>query len=336
MGKTIVYNGEEYSSISKLESKLGYNYGILRSRMSRGKTLEEAIAQGHNPNEVTVFGKGYSSVAEVARLYGIDEQRLRLRSKEMGSIEKALKLILTKETILYDGKEYESLIQLCNEYNIDAQTVSRRLHYGQTLERAITTPIKLKNTKGSYTYRGETFRTRRELASKYGFALDLIKSTALRRELDIVQVLDILVNYFEPHTLNRPQLIHRIPYAIVDGVWCYTRDEFSQRLGLKSKQLTAFMDYHKHNAENKSELTIQEALVAMKQTTKPAYLDVSTGTKHSRQVILDKYKRDINTLLRKGIVVTTTVPMYPNLEFNLDTIFLVKQDLEVLYTNVTN
>lgn len=335
MGKKVVYEGEEYGSISQLELKLGFNYGIIRSRISRGKTLEEAIAQGHNPNEVTVFGKTYESLTAVARLYGIDAQRLRCRSKELGSVENALKCILKKEPIHFRGEAYESLIQLCNHFGVDAQTVSRRLHYGHTLDYALTTPIKVKNTKGKHTYNGETFRTRRELADKYGFALDLLKSTGSRRGIDIFQVLDIFVGYFEQHTLNRPQPIHRIPYAIVDGTWCYTQDEFSERLGLKTRQVTAFIDYYKHNAENKVNLTIKEALVLMKQMTRISYLDNETGLKHPRQFILDKYKRDIKTLLRNKIVEKTTESAYPNLHFDLDTIFLVKHDLDVLFAEVT-
>lgn len=83
--KTVSYAGTEYRSLRALCNSLGIKYTTIVDRVTRGKSIEDAIAESLNPhNTVTVNNKAYPTLAAAASANKVSVARVRRRMVKHG------------------------------------------------------------------------------------------------------------------------------------------------------------------------------------------------------------------------------------------------------------
>lgn len=159
--------GNKYSSIVELADAYSIDVKILRSRLYRGMTMENALTtpvKHRNIGFVTDhLGNKYSSLKSMCQKYGVTVKVYTNRIKKGMSIKNALTVPMEPKTELpyrnkysVDGKyvdhlnnKYDSIKQLCRYYNINPEAYKRRINSGWDLKYALLTPLKLKMYKSS-------------------------------------------------------------------------------------------------------------------------------------------------------------------------------------------
>lgn len=143
-GKRIFYNNKEYNSIKELTDDLGLQYNLIKTRLARGKSIEEAITMGEGKDyqKIEYNGKIYESRVALAKEFNIPVGTLEARLRQGKTIETAIKLGHGKKgiygkRITYNGKEYDSISQLAKAVDINYYTLRSRLYLGKTVEEAI-------------------------------------------------------------------------------------------------------------------------------------------------------------------------------------------------------
>lgn len=111
----------------------------------------EAQANNTRKNRHIVYNGETKTISEWARTIGISADALWYRLKNGWSIEDAITIPPLKSNKRYDRnspytkmvtihKETKPLLEWCSAYGIDKDLVGKRLKYGWSIERAITTP----------------------------------------------------------------------------------------------------------------------------------------------------------------------------------------------------
>lgn len=138
----IKYDGVKYPSVKKLCYELGLDCGLVRNRLSRGWSLEDAISK---PRVDETMGKGfsyngkeYSSISSFCKEYGLNYDLVKSRLKYGWSFEDAIsKPKQERNTVLYDGKFYKSITELAKDVGISVHTIRSRLNSGYSVEESI-------------------------------------------------------------------------------------------------------------------------------------------------------------------------------------------------------
>lgn len=163
--------GVDYHSVQKVADVLGISVYLLRHRIRKGYTIEQAIEPDFNKkygamlkHNVWVNGKLYSSKREVAKAFGLNKTTLTNRLKKGFSIEQAVDpefrskykksetsclRLDTLPNFIVNGVGFNTKKQIAEYFNISPELLGYRLRKGFTLEQA-TDPYF--NTK--YTTRG--------------------------------------------------------------------------------------------------------------------------------------------------------------------------------------
>ena len=116
------------------------------------------------------LGNIYNSQSAMCKHYNIPIQVYKRRMKGNWGLERTLTTpvhgFLSVETmpkIDHKGHLYDSFSHMCRTYGLSIPTVRARLEYGQTLEQALTTPIK----NYQIHYNGKTYPSISELLHTY-------------------------------------------------------------------------------------------------------------------------------------------------------------------------
>lgn len=323
----VKYNGKEYKSISELERQLGLPTGIIHGRMSRGYTLEEAVVQGNTTYEITLFGKQYKDMADVARAFGFNYVSFGSHFLTHGNLEDTVKYMLSREKLKVGDNVFDNLTQACSYYSINVSTVSHRISKkGYTLEEALTEPIKKHRNKKPYQFRGVAYASKREMIEDCGFSVHYVNYLVKSSELGLPTVLEFLIRFYEPYKINRPNLIHKTPFGIIDNIWYESKDTFCEAIGLKSIQVREFTTTRRML----DSYPLKEVLNEMSTLTRRGYIEVSTGLVVPMYDLRRKYKCGQDLILARGYAVKANIPIYPTMKYNPTITFAVKQDFERL------
>lgn len=194
---------------------------------------------------VTVFDKEYKNMVDLAESFDIDYTKLCTRLRDGRSLEIAVESLLDEKAIVFNGKTYQSTMELCLEYKIPLQILNNRLNLEWSLEKALTTPIRNRDTNEKYEYRGNVYTSKRKLAEAEGFYLSYIITVQKRTGLAFIEALDMVVQFTKQYKGDRPELISNLPYVIYNGKWFNTLRSFCEEVGANSAHLTKFMSRHK-------------------------------------------------------------------------------------------
>lgn len=156
--KTTRYNvvcfGRTYDSMMHLASEYGVGYWIVKDRVKRGMSLEDAVSLPvKKKTEYSFNGVTYHSLKELSSASGVNYSTLK-RRLSLGltgnKLTSPVKEIATKDTvgdvypelakyikdglIHYNGETYENLSRLCIEYQANQTTLTRNLNRGASLD----------------------------------------------------------------------------------------------------------------------------------------------------------------------------------------------------------
>lgn len=138
----IVYNGKEYNSVSELANDYSINANTLRSRLSKGISLDRAISSARI-DEVEYNGSTYRGIIDLCNKLDICYSTLTRKinsGKDLeSSIEECLHLRDKDKYELY-GKKYSSYASIAKDYGISRQLLSLKLKQGKTLEEIFPNP----------------------------------------------------------------------------------------------------------------------------------------------------------------------------------------------------
>jgi len=154
--KEYVVNGKSYYGLGQLSDAFGVHELTIGVRLRRqGWTLREAVGLDPAPpwpkregNRFDFRGKTFSSEKEMCRHYGVCDNVFRQRYHRNGWTleealeveERAIKHPLYREVVVR-GKTFPTLAAASDHYGVKRTSVRSRLHYGWTLEEALTTPL---------------------------------------------------------------------------------------------------------------------------------------------------------------------------------------------------
>jgi len=154
--KEYVINGKSYYGLGQLSDAFGVHELTIGVRLRRqGWTLREAVGLDPAPpwpkregNRFDFRGKTFSSEKEMCRHYGVCDNVFRQRHHRNGwTLEEALEVEervikhpLYREVVVR-GKTFPTLAAASDHYGVKRTSVRSRLHYGWTLEEALTTPL---------------------------------------------------------------------------------------------------------------------------------------------------------------------------------------------------
>lgn len=154
--KEYVVDGKSYYGLGQLSDAFGVHELTIGVRMRRqGWTLREAVGVDPAPprprregKEITFRGKTFSSETEMCHHYGVCNNVFRQRYHRNGwTLEEALEVRPRGKSrpnsveVTVDGKTFSTISAASDYFGINRETVSSRLHYGWTLEEALTTPL---------------------------------------------------------------------------------------------------------------------------------------------------------------------------------------------------
>lgn len=153
--------GNKYRSYNEMARAYHIPPSVLRNRINRGLTLEEALQK----KEVCDHeGKKYKSVREMCRAYNISINVYKARLEKGMTVKDALTIpvgdLVGGICIDHKGNKYCSVREMCKAYDIDHSTFRHRITVGMSLEEALT-----KNE--IYDYKGNAFRSELEMCKAY-------------------------------------------------------------------------------------------------------------------------------------------------------------------------
>ena len=328
MARQLIYKGRTYSTVAELERHLGITINNLSRNLSKGLTLEQIVDAIIFKEGIICNGREYKNIDEIASAYGLSTISLSFLIYGRGmNIEDSVMHLLSKEKVEFQGQTFDSLMHLCAHYGVQRNRVYQRLRKGATLEEAITLPTRRSKPSEVLQFRGEWYNSLTELSESYGFDIVFVKKTSKRLDMPNLYAMELLINFFSRYPSDGNN-IHYIPYAIVGNQWFKNYESFVTAIGLKPLQLKTFIA--NHNRYNGVILSIIDALTLMKKDTKPRYIEEVTGEVYTTAEITSKYPKSIQTLINNGTIRKIEVPAYPNLNFNLDTLYTPKHDFDTL------
>ena len=187
-GKKIIGpDGKEYKSITALAKAYGCNYDIVRRRLKKGFSVEDAISKSKfaNKREVEKFvgpdGKEFKSLRALTKAYEYNYDTVRRRLKKGISLEDALskerisRKPTDKKFIAPDGKEYGSIKALAKAYGCNYDTVQRRLKKGFSVEDAISKSKLLNANKKIVGPDGKEYDSIKSLSKAYECNYNIVR-----------------------------------------------------------------------------------------------------------------------------------------------------------------
>lgn len=306
--KTYVYNNKEYKTIREMSEAYDIPFYALESRIRKGMSVEDAIEQGVNKNEVVVFGKTYISAIEALKHFDVSYERMKHLLMKHYGLEEAIIYCLTND-IIYNGKKYTKLVDLCSDYGMDSKIINTRLRLGWTLYEALNKEKKEPTNSKTVEYRGKIYKSQKELANSYGLHTDMVRAFVKRHKVDYVTAFDIINTFLEPYGGNRPSIISKIPYVIYNGEWLKSSDVLCEVCGVTKLNLMPFMT--KHKIKNPF-----DALQKMKDSTVERHILRETGKFYSVVDLEYNLKESVDKLIHKGIVERRKIKVYPDCIYN--------------------
>ncbi|MCK1999777.1 hypothetical protein MZM54_00085 [[Brevibacterium] frigoritolerans] len=306
--KNVCIYKQEYKTIREMSETYNIPFYALEGRIRKGMSVEDAIKEGVNKNEVIVFGKTYISLIEALKHFDVSYERVKHLLMKHYGLEDAIIHCLTSN-IVYNGKTYTKLVDLCSDYGKDSETISTRLRSGWTLYEALNKEKKEPTKSKTVEYRGKLYKSQKELANSYGLHTDMVKAFVRRHKVDYVTAFDIINTFLEPYRGNRPTIISKIPYVIYNGEWLKSSDVLCEICGVTKLNLMPFMT--KHKIKNPF-----DALQKMKDSTVERHILKETGKFYSVADLQYNLKENIDILIRKGIVERRKINVYPDCTYN--------------------
>lgn len=149
--------GQTFSSFRKMCKHYGKESGLVRNRLNRGISLEDALTT--EPYKVSrvckkVFtdhlGNEYSSIREAADAHGINKSTLYRRIEQGWSKEEAFTSAkLSKfgispdlQCVDHEGNVFSCKKEMATYYGISLTLLCKRLERGFDLEDALTVPVR--------------------------------------------------------------------------------------------------------------------------------------------------------------------------------------------------
>ena len=165
--KEYVVDGKSYYGLGQLSDVFGVHELTIGVRLRKqGWTLREAVGLDPAPptpkregKMIEFRGKTFCSEREMCRHYGVCNNVFRQRyhqhgwglEEALGVEERVIKHPLYREVVVR-GKTFPTLAAASDHYGVKRTSVRSRLHYGWTLEEALTTPL-VPNNKTRQQYK---------------------------------------------------------------------------------------------------------------------------------------------------------------------------------------
>ncbi len=157
----------------------GIPYQLLKDRLRHNWDIERALTSPLCINKGREcqdhLGNRYSSIAAMARAYGIDAGSLVNRLTQYGwDTERALTTPVLpnrkaeqKKCRDHKGKEYPSKAAMSKAYGIPPNVFYNRIAQGQSLKKALTTPL---HTNSCKDHNGKEYPSMKDMAEAYGIS----------------------------------------------------------------------------------------------------------------------------------------------------------------------
>lgn len=270
---------------------------------------------------LSIFGRTYLTYESLLNRYNqppiFTNQLIQLHENQR-RIEAFLLHVLTTGFSQRTYKGY-NLLDICKYYGIEPHIVKKRLALGWSLEKTVITKVGIQEKENAFMFKGHRYANKRDLIMTNGFSYDFVKEKSRDLNLDTLETLDLLVEFFKPIKGNRPKIITSIPAVIYNDVWYTTLNEFTQVVNInKSAMTTALRKLRLHKKEQANHAYL-EASAYLVDKTVDRLVDNQTQEVLSQRDLTERYKVSSRTLLDKGYARKETLKMYPNLNFHLDT-----------------
>lgn len=194
--KKYVVEGKAYYGFGQLADAYGLPEITVLARINRqGWTVEQAVGLEPKPkytrpdvgNEIEFRGIVYESQRELCREYNICYNMFRQRYCNLKwSLEEALGIVervKSRHEIFVFGKVFKSISSAAEFYGVKRSTVTSRLHYGWTLERALSCEI-LPNDRpkpfNKYYINGVMYQSYKEIANAFGLTESAVRGRIFR------------------------------------------------------------------------------------------------------------------------------------------------------------
>ena len=153
--------GKWYSSMSQLLRETHIHKDDLAARMSKGLTLEQAVALGPSKsrqNEVVYGGTIYKNRAELCKQLGLPYNRLSWLVYRGVPLEEAIDRVYEEEEtgvrnknnakkVAFMGVEYNSIASLAAKYGLDVHTLRMKLNETNQVEQTVIEMIRRKQQR---------------------------------------------------------------------------------------------------------------------------------------------------------------------------------------------
>jgi hypothetical protein len=154
-GAPIYYgpNRETYHNFSQMVEAYGKDVDLVRARLGRGWSLDEALSWPADECSDDLFkdhlGNTFPTKSAMCRFYEINIGTFNLRMRSGWSLEDALTKEVVHNSSVTDhlGNEFKTISEMCEHYNMTKSILNSRIGLGWSLERALTTPV-VKYKKG--------------------------------------------------------------------------------------------------------------------------------------------------------------------------------------------
>ena len=145
LGRKVKIDGIKFKTLKDAADHSGVNQGTFVTRLSIGRTLEQAAGlQKYNTIyknhiKVKIDGNEFDNVRAAAKFYGIHDHTARTRIGNGWSIERALKTkkIDLAKKIKFKGKTFKSIRKLAKFYNVSSGTLAGKLSKGISVKKAL-------------------------------------------------------------------------------------------------------------------------------------------------------------------------------------------------------
>lgn len=145
LGRKVKIQGKKFKTIKDAAKHYGVNPGTFVTRLSNGRTLEQAAGiekydiVSKNHIKVKIDGKEFNNVRLAAKFYGLHDHTVRTRIGRGWSIEKALKTkeIDLSKKIKFRGKTFKSIRKLAKFYKVSSVTLAGKISRGVPIKKAL-------------------------------------------------------------------------------------------------------------------------------------------------------------------------------------------------------
>jgi hypothetical protein len=313
-----------YKDLKAVSEDFGISLFTLHNRMYTGYTAEEAINMEKTTGLIVLFDKEHKDIESVAKYYGLDVDLFKKSLIRGVEPEECMLRLLKKEQVTFAKKRYPDFKSLCDTHKISVTSATNRLKRGWSLSETLLVPISDGRKPNTYLYKGGTYKTKLELAEAYGFGSPFVSSWARNFNLDFLDTLDVLDEFFSKYKGNRPEMIKKLPSFIYKDKWIKNVKDLCVELNVNVLSLSKYM------ADNHIRDHV-EALHGLRKAKSRKLVDVETGKAISQLEAQVKYNQTLQTLELNGIVRYTEVLDFPYCRLkDGDYIMSIKQDMHKL------